>query len=268
MVAFAANSLLCREALASGSIDAASFTLIRLISGSTALWLLILIGYRKRAVEGDWISAAALFGYAAGFSYAYLDLSAGTGALLLFGAVQLTMIGYGTLKRERLNGWQVVGVLSAFAGLIWLMLPSVTTPPLISAMLMIGAGVSWGIYSLRGRGAKQPILTTTGNFIRSVPFAVILFLLLNGQDETMTDSGILLAVTSGAIASGLGYAMWYAVLPALASTTAATLQLSVPVIAALGGVLLLSETLTLRFGVASIAVLGGLLVFILSRPRS
>ncbi|MET0091630.1 MAG: DMT family transporter [Candidatus Thiodiazotropha sp.] len=267
MLAFAANSLLCREALTSDGIGAASFTLIRLVSGAAVLWLLIFIRHRRTHVEGDWLSAAALFGYAAGFSYAYLNLSAGSGALLLFGAVQLTMISYGILKGERLSRWQILGALSAFGGLIWLVMPGVTTPPLFSAMLMIGAGISWGIYSLRGRAAQEPTLATAGNFARSVPFAVLLFMLLWGQNETVTETGVLYALASDAIASGLGYALWYAVLPALASTTAATLQLSVPVIAALGGALLLGEAFTLRFGIAAITVLGGLLVFILNQPR-
>lgn len=268
MVAFAANSLLCREALASGGIGAASFTLIRLVSGAAFLWLLAGLRQRTWAVGGDWLSAVALFGYAAGFSFAYVGLSAGTGALLLFGAVQITMIAHGLRAGERLTAWQAGGALTAFAGLVWLVLPGVQAPPLLGAVLMIGAGIAWGVYSLRGRGGASPIRATTGNFVRSVPLALGLFAVVHvsGLQEPMAAQGVFYAVASGALASGLGYALWYAVLPALRATTAATLQLSVPIIAALGGVLLLGEALTLRFGVATLAVLGGLLVFILSRP--
>jgi drug/metabolite transporter (DMT)-like permease len=265
MIAFAANSLLCREALASGNIGAAPFTLIRLASGAAFLWLLVGIVHRRFSVGGNWLSAAALFGYAAAFSFAYISLSAGTGALLLFGAVQITMIAYGLWAGERLGGLQIVGAVSAVAGLVWLVLPGVEAPSLLGALLMIGAGICWGVYSLRGRGIKAPTLATSGNFIRCLPFAVILFVLAGGQHGTVNEAGVVYAVASGALASGMGYALWYAVLPALSATTAATLQLSVPIIATLGGVLLLGESITLRFALASVAVLGGILIFILSR---
>lgn len=265
MVAFAANSLLCRQALASGDIGAANFTLIRVASGAVFLWLLVAVQRRQLAVGGDWLSAAALFGYAAGFSFAYIGLSAGTGAVLLFGAVQITMIAYGLWKGERLNGWQIAGALIAVAGVVWLVLPGVSAPPLLDALLMIGAGISWGAYSLLGRGAKEPIRATSGNFVRSLPLAALLFVLLNGSHEAVSGTGVIYAVASGALASGLGYALWYAVLPYLPATRAATIQLSVPIIAALGGVLMLDEALTLRFGLASVAVLGGILLFILKK---
>ncbi|TXS95855.1 DMT family transporter [Parahaliea maris] len=267
MVAFAANSLLCREALASGSIGAASFTVVRIASGALFLWLLVVVRQRQFQVAGDWISSAALFAYAAGFSFAYLTLSAGSGALLLFGAVQITMIAYGLWSGERLNTKQVEGALLAAAGLVWLVLPGVEAPSALGAVLMTAAGAGWGIYSLRGRGAREPTSATAGNFIRCVPFALILFLAANGREESWSAAGVAYAIASGAIASGLGYALWYAVLPALRATTAATVLLSVPVIAALGGVLLLEEALTLRFAGASLAVLGGLLLFILNTQR-
>ena len=261
MVAFAANSLLCREALASGQIGAASFTLARVVSGALVLATLVLARRGWSRPGGSWLSAAALFGYAAAFSLAYVSLSAATGALLLFAAVQATMIVYGLWAGERLNARQSLGVLVAAGGLVWLMLPGVSSPPLGGALLMLGAGVCWGVYSLLGRGAKAPMVATAGNFLRAVPFALVLFLLI-GRSEASSLHGLLYAVASGALASGLGYALWYAVLPALPATTAATVQLSVPVIAALGGVLLLGETISLRLGLATIAVLGGIALFI------
>lgn len=267
MLAFAANSLLCREALASGHIGASSFTLVRIVAGAVVLGLLLLAKFRTYRVGGNWLSAAALFGYAAAFSYAYISLSAGTGALLLFGAVQVTMIVYGLWAGERLNFRQIIGVVAAAGGLVWLMLPGIESPPLLGAMLMLGAGVSWGVYSLLGRGAKEPTIATAGNFIRATPFAVILFVVL-GADEQTSVVGFGYAAASGALASGMGYALWYAVLPALPATTAATVQLSVPILAAFGGVLLLDEAVTLRFGLASVAVLGGIALFVLSRRNA
>lgn len=264
MLAFAANSLLCREALASGDIGALTFTLIRIASGAVALGVLLLLKFRSLSIGGSWLSAAALFGYAAAFSLAYISLSAGTGALLLFGSVQVTMIVYGLSTGERLNRRQLAGVMAAAAGLVWLLLPGIESPPLLGAILMLGAGFSWGVYSLLGRGAKEPTVATAGNFIRAVPFALLLFLVA-GTGEHVSSAGVAYAVASGALASGMGYALWYAVLPALQSTTAATVQLSVPVIAAFGGLLLLNEPVTLRFGLASIAVLGGIAVFVLNR---
>ena len=264
MLAFAANSLLCREALASGHIGPASFTLVRVVSGAVVLALLVFGRSGRFRPGGSWLSAAALFGYAAAFSLAYVSLNAATGALLLFAAVQATMIVYGLWSGELLRLRQVVGVLLAAGGLVWLMLPGVSSPPLIGALLMAGAGVCWGVYSLLGRGARAPLVETTGNFLRAVPFALLLFLLI-GRSEAVSVHGLVYAMASGAVASGLGYALWYAALPALSATTAATVQLSVPVIAALGGVLLLGESISLRLGLASIAVLGGIALFIARR---
>ena len=263
MLAFAANSLLCRAALASGEVGASSFTVLRIVSGAVVLALL-LVKRRTDKVGGSWLAAAALFGYAAAFSYAYISLSAATGALLLFGAVQVTMIVYGLWCGERLTLCQVIGALAAAAGLVWLMLPGVQSPPLLAAMLMLGAGFSWGAYSLLGRGARVPTAATAGNFLRALPLGLVLYLLL-GRGERANALGVGYAVASGALASALGYALWYRVLPALSATTAATVQLSVPVLAALGGVLLLGEPMTVRFGLASMAVLGGIALFVLNR---
>jgi drug/metabolite transporter (DMT)-like permease len=266
MVAFAANSLLCREALSAGDIGAASFTFVRIISGAAILSLLLLVKFRSYQLGGSWWSAAALFVYAAAFSFAYISLSAGTGALLLFGAVQTTMIVYGLWAGERLTIYQIVGAVAAGGGIVWLMLPGIESPPLLGAILMLLSGISWGAYSLLGRGTADPTAATAGNFMRAVPFAVILLAVIG--DAQVTWVGVAYASASGALASGMGYALWYAVLPALAATTAATIQLSVPVIAAFGGVLLLGEAVTLRFGLASIAVLGGVFLFVASKQKA
>ncbi len=269
MIAFAGNSLLCRAALGHAHIDAASFTAIRLISGALVLWLIVQIRPGARSGKGSWRSACALFIYAAGFSYAYLSLSAATGALLLFGAVQATMIGYGMWTGERLRRLQLAGLILAFAGLLGLLLPGVTAPPPLGSLLMLGAGVAWGIYSLCGRGAGDSIAVTAGNFLRTVPIAIVLSALTYAYKGIAVDAdGFGYAVASGALASGLGYALWYTVLPALKATRAASVQLSVPVIAALGGVLLLGEHLSLRLVLASVAILGGIALVVLENPRA
>lgn len=264
MIAFAANSLLCRIALREAHIDAASFTAIRLASGALVLWLIV--QWRDGGVgrHGSWPSAFALFAYAAGFSFAYLTLPAASGALLLFGAVQATMIGYGLWRGERFGVVQSGGLMLACAGLIGLMLPGLSAPPLGGAMLMIGAGIAWGVYSLRGRGGSNPAASTAGNFIRALPFAAALSLMTLSR-ASLDAAGIGYAVTSGALASGLGYAIWYSALPGLRATNAATVQLSVPIIAALGASLFLNEPITLRLLLAAAAVLGGITLVITAR---
>lgn len=261
MIAFAGNSLLCRIALKHTGIDAASFTAIRLISGAAMLWLLVRFFRSARTGKGNWPSAFALFAYAAGFSFAYVSLPAAMGALLLFGAVQATMIGYGICKGERLHGLQLAGLVFAFGGLVGLLLPGLTAPPLTGSILMLGAGVAWGVYSLRGKGAGDPSRVTAGNFLRAALIAAALSLLMINS-ATLDSAGVGYAVASGALASGMGYAIWYAVLPALKATTAATVQLSVPVIAAAGGVIFLGEAVTLRLVLASVAILGGIALVI------
>lgn len=264
MIAFAGNSLLCRIALSETNIDAASFTAIRLISGAIMLWLVLQMRSDTQSGRGNWVSAFALFSYAAGFSFAYVSLPTATGALLLFGAVQATMIGYGIWTGERLLKPQLFGLLLAFGGLVGLLLPGLTAPPLSGAILMLGAGVAWGIYSLRGKGAGDPTKVTAGNFIRAVPIAAVLSAVtLNGA--FVDAAGFWYAVSSGALASGLGYAIWYTALPALEATSAATVQLSVPVIAALGGIIFLGEPITFRLAIASIAILGGIALVIIMK---
>jgi drug/metabolite transporter (DMT)-like permease len=265
MIAFAANSLLCRAALKHTMIDAASFTAVRLVSGAIMLWLLARLRGPSSG-RGNWLSACALFIYAAGFSFAYINLAAATGALLLFGAVQATMIGHGIWKGERLSGLQLLGLVLAFAGLVILLLPGLSAPPLLASALMLAAGVAWGIYSLRGRGAGDPTRVTAGNFLRAAPMAAALSLaLLNGT--SLDAAGLCYGIASGALASGLGYALWYQVVPLLKSTQAATVQLSVPVIAALGGIIFLGETMTVRLALASAAVLGGIALLLLVKPK-
>ena len=267
MIAFAGNSLLCRAALKHTTIDAASFTTIRLISGAMMLWLVVRIGRGTRTGTGNWPSALALFAYAAGFSFAYVGLPAATGALLLFGAVQATMIGHGIWAGERLLKLQLAGLVLALAGLAGLLLPGLSAPPVIGSLLMLGAGVAWGVYSLRGRGAGDPIGVTAGNFLRAVPVAAALSVLM--VDRTALDSaGILYAVASGALASGIGYSIWYTALPALKAAKAATVQLSVPVIAAVGGIVFLGEPLTLRLALSSAAILGGIALVILEKQHA
>ena len=261
MLAFAANSLLCRVALRDTEIDAASFTSIRLASGALVLMLLLRTRGQRPTAAGSWPMAAMLFAYAVFFSFAYRDLTAATGALLLFGAVQLTMTAWGLVSGERLRGVRLAGVLAAIAGLVWLLLPGLSAPPPAAAAMMLAAGAAWGVYSLLGRGAGEPIAATGGNFVRTVPFAAVLSLATAGlasPDPTPDLGGVLYAVISGAVTSGLGYVLWYAALPALAATTAATIQLSVPAIAALGGAVLLAEPITWRLVLASAAILGGI----------
>lgn len=262
MLAFASNSLLCRVALRDTTIDAASFTTIRLASGALILVLLLRLRGVRPTAGGSWPMAAMLFAYAAFFSFAYRDLTAATGALLLFGAVQLTMMGWGLWRGERIAGLRLAGLLVAVAGLVVLLLPGLAAPPPLAAALMLAAGIAWGVYSLLGRGAGEPIAATGGNFLRSVAFAAVLSLAAIGHEsvdpQTIDYRGVVYAVLSGAVTSGLGYVLWYAALPALSATSAATIQLSVPAIAAIGGAVLLAEPITARLLLASAAILGGI----------
>jgi drug/metabolite transporter (DMT)-like permease len=265
MVAFAGNSLLCRLALKQTGIDAASFTFVRIFSGAVALWLVASVRKDAWRRDGNWPSALALFAYAAAFSFAYITLSAATGALLLFGAVQTTMISWGVRRGERLRVRQFAGLALALAGLVVLLFPGLSAPPLVGSILMLGAGVAWGIYSLRGKTVSDPVSATAGNFLRAVPFAAVLIVALFPRAHVDL-AGIGYAMLSGAVASGAGYVIWYTALPGLKAASAATVQLSVPVLAAAGGILLLGEPLTLRFLFASITVLGGIaLVVVRSR---
>lgn len=267
MLAFAANSLLCRLALAKSHIDPASFTAIRLVSGAIMLSLIVTLRDNQPAGHGNWLSALALFIYAAGFSFAYIGLTASTGALLLFGAVQVTMIGVGLRRGERFRLAQTIGFLAAIIGLVLLLLPGLSTPPLASSMMMLAAGGAWGVYSLRAKGAGDATCVTAGNFLRAAPIAVLTYLLMWRQSH-LDHIGLLCALASGAIASGVGYAVWYAALRHLSATTAATLQLSVPIIASLGGMVFLSEHLSSTLFIAAVLMLGGMALVIFGRAKN
>ncbi|WP_372088246.1 DMT family transporter (plasmid) [Tistrella mobilis] len=277
MIAFAANSVLCRWALDRTAIDPAAFTGIRLAAGAAMLWLCLRVGRGSlragrrtgaSAWPGSWVGAAALSVYAAAFSFAYVGLPAASGALLLFGAVQVTMIAAGLIRGERLRPLQWLGIALAAGGLVALLAPGAQIPQApdpVAAVLMLASGAAWGAYSLIGRRSRDPLATTAGNFMRSLPLAVLLLVPALLRME-IDPQGVALAVASGALASGLGYAVWYAVLPALGAAQAASVQLSVPVIAALGGTLLLGEAITWHLVVVSLAVLGGIALVI--RPAA
>jgi drug/metabolite transporter (DMT)-like permease len=264
MLAFAANSLLCRLALQQGGIDPASFGSIRLVSGAITLALVVRLRARPAApAHADWLAAVMLFAYVAFFSFAYLSLPAGTGALILFGAVQLTMLGAGLGSGERFGPLAWFGFTLAVVGLVYLVSPGIAAPPLLGAVLMTLAGAAWGVYSLRGRGVADPLAATARNFTRAAPLALVLSLPLALRAHADA-GGVGLAIASGALTSGIGYVIWYAALSGLSAMRAAAVQLSVPLIAAFGGVLLLSEAITPRLAVASMAILGGI-ALVLSR---
>ncbi len=263
LVGFAANSLLCRAALGADAIDAASFTAIRLGAGA-----LVLVALTRRVPrEGSWSSGAALFAYAAAFSFAYLRLTTATGALILFAMVQATMIGWGVARGERPRVVEWLGLAIAGGGLVALTLPGLAAPDPLGAGLMAVAGISWGIYSLRGRGGSNPLQVTAGNFARALPFAGLLLLAIPLTGGTLSVTGVVLAASSGALASGIGYSLWYAALPHMRATRAAIVQLAVPVVAALGGIVLLDEVASLRLVGATLAILGGVAVALLARQR-
>lgn len=287
LMAFAANSLLCRMALGGQLIDAASFTSVRLVSGALVLWLLA--RYRRqvacdgkapqvsaRRLAGSWLAGLMLFLYAATFSFAYLELSAGTGALILFGSVQITMLSVALLSGERLRISQWTGLLMAFSGLVYLMSPGVTAPSPFGALMMTLSGVAWGFYTLSGRGRGNPLQVTSGNFLRAFPLALLMSVVIGmsavlgwsqGLPLLLSTSGLLLAVASGAVASGLGYVVWYRVLPYWSASSAASFQLAVPVFATAAGAALLQEALSSRLLVSSVVILGGIGLAVLSNQR-
>ena len=258
LFAFAGNSILCRLALGEQTIDWSSFTIVRLSSGVIVLMLILQIMTRKKKLtfSGSWPAAFMLFLYAGAFSFAYITLDTGTGALILFGAVQLTMIIAALVKGDRLGSIAWSGVLIAFGGFIYLVLPGVTTPSIVGFLLMTIAGIAWGFYTLMGKGSANPLADTAFNFTRTIPFILILAIFTIPYLE-LSAKGIILAVLSGAIASGLGYTIWYTALRGLSSTQAAVIQLLVPVIAAIGGVVFISETITFHLIISSFLILGG-----------
>lgn len=259
MIAFAANSLLCRMALKETSIDPASFTTVRLLSGAVMLWLLMLWQNQPPLKHGTWRSALALFIYAVALSFAYRTINTGAGALMLFGAVQITMILAGFIAGERMSALQTIGFASAMAGLVILVSPGVEAPSVLDSILMLGSGVAWGIYSLFGRGLSNPVAATAGNFLRVVPMALVLSIFALPWLQ-LDARGVLYAMLSGALTSALGYVLWYRVLQHMRAMTASTIQLSAPVLAALGGIVLLGEALTRDLMVASLLIFGGILL--------
>ena len=267
MLGFAANSLLCRAALRTGAIDAATFTAIRLATG--AIVLAAIVGARDGIGalrgEGTWLSSLALTAYAVAFSYAYLKIGAAAGALILFGSVQLTMIAGGLLRGERPGPQQWLGWLVAIAGLVVINAPGLDPPPPLGAALMVTAGVAWGVYSLRGRGVTRPLVATAGNFVRSLPLAALLVAVAFATTAHVSVEGVLLAAASGGVASGLGYSLWYAAVPSLGATRAAVVQLSVPVITAAAAITLLGEPLRSTLALGGAAIVGGLAVALTAR---
>ena len=267
MLAFAGNSILCRMALADGAIDPASFTAVRLAAGAAMLMLVALMSRSQTGVRshGNLWSAGMLFLYAIAFSYAYVTLTTGTGALILFGFVQATMIAWGLWQGDRPGVRAWLGWSVAVSGLIWLLSPGLESPDTLGAVLMALAGIAWGVYSLRGRSATDALLSTSGNFTLSLVFvAALLAMTVGGAD--MTRSGIAIAIVSGAITSGLGYVIWYAALEFLSPMVAALVQLSVPAIAAAGGVMMLGEPLSVRLVAATALVLGGICIAVTRKP--
>ena len=269
LVAFAANSVLCRLALGDGSIDPVSFTSIRLVGGALALSLIFWFTKVSEKVEkpqGSWSSGVALYAYAVSFSLAYISLSSGTGALILFGAVQITMLLAAFRSGEQMGWRQWVGFFVAIAGIIYLVSPGIEAPDLGGAVLMMISGVAWGLYSIAGKSVTAPIAMTTGNFIRAaiitVPTSICALAFVN-----ISSFGVALALTSGVVTSGLGYVIWYKAVPLLTTTQAAILQLLVPLLAALGGVVFISEQFTLRLGIASLLILGGVVFSICAKQK-
>lgn len=267
LLAFAGNSILCRLALGADAIDPASYTAVRLLSGALTLWLIVRFRGKDRPCidsRRSWLAGALLFLYAITFAYAYRSLTAGTGALILFASVQFTMIAVALRsgERPRLSEW--CGWLLAMTGLVYLVSPGISAPSLSGSLLMMAAGIAWGAYSLLGRGSADPTQATAANFMRAVPLIVVV-VLMQLPSLAATPMGFVWAVLSGSVTSGLGYVIWYAALPRLTATRAATVQLAVPAIAAAGGVLFLSETMTLRLVIAAAAILGGIGLSLLGR---
>jgi drug/metabolite transporter (DMT)-like permease len=266
LTAFAANSVLCRLALGANTIDASSFTVIRLLSGALALLALLKINNKEEnhAAKGSWSASIVLFLYAITFSFAYITLDTGTGALILFGSVQITMIMLSIISGNRLYVMEWLGILIAFFGLFYLVLPGISTPSVFGFSLMTIAGIAWGIYTIKGRGSDHPLIDTAYNFLRTLPFVFVLAI-VSFQSSYYTLDGVLLAVLSGGIASGMGYTIWYIALRRITATQAAVVQLSVPVIAALGGVIFVAEMITARLIISSAMILGGIFLVLMGR---
>tara|TARA_R110001583_G_C5668831_1_gene410489 strand:+ start:7842 stop:8732 length:891 start_codon:yes stop_codon:yes gene_type:complete len=265
LIAFAANSILCRLALGGNAIDASSFTIIRLLSGTLVLLLLVALkgnSNNTSSTKGSWSASFMLFLYATTFSFAYLKLDTGTGALILFGSVQITMILLSVFSGNRLHFSEWAGVIISFMGFSYLILPTITTPSVTGFLLMATSGIAWAIYTLKGRKSNNSLSDTTYNFLRTIPL-VIALITITIKDAHYSTEGVVLAVLSGSLASGIGYALWYSALRGLSITQATVVQLLVPVIAVLGGIVFVSETITARFTISASMILGGILMVIL-----
>jgi drug/metabolite transporter (DMT)-like permease len=270
MLAFAANSILARLALGTGSMSPASFAGVRLMSGALTLAALLYLHRRRNGgptaeINGSWRGAAALSGYALTFALAYVMLGASTGALILFASVQIGMLAWAILKGDRPGLLEWLGFGIAFGALVFLVAPGLVAPPLLGTVLMVIAGLCWAAYSLLGQGSRAPLADTAGNFIRCLPIAVVLW--LAGEVVHASTAGVVLAIISGVVASGMGYAIWYTALPTLTRTGAAFVQLTVPPIAAAGGVLFIGEQLTGRLLLSSAGILGGVALALLAANR-
>lgn len=268
LFAFAGNSVLCRLALGENAIDAASFTSIRLLSGIAVLAVILKITQSNviAAPKGSWKSSFILFVYAVTFSYAYISLETGTGALILFACVQITMVLFGVFSGHKLHHTELLGLLISFMGVFYLVMPGLATPSTTGFILMSIAGVSWGLYTLEGKSSKNPLSDTTYNFLRTLPFVAIL-IAFTVKTSTLTQTGILLAILSGGIASGIGYTIWYMALSEISNIQAAVVQLFVPVIATVGGILFADEILSVRLMLSSVTILGGILIVILRKQH-
>lgn len=266
LIAFAANSVLCKMALGENAIDASGFTIIRLLSGAIVLSIILLMSKNKSSMQkkGSWFSSFMLFLYVIAFSFAYKSLDTGTGALIMFGAVQISMITISIINGNKLHFSEWIGVIVSFLGFVYLILPGITSPSTIGFILMVVAGTAWGIYTLNGKNSKNPLRDTTFNFIRTIPFLLVLLILVY-KDVKYTQEGIWLAVISGGVTSGIGYTIWYIALRGLTATQAAVVQLLVPLIAAFGGVIFVSEKITFRQSISSILILGGILIVVMGK---
>jgi len=270
LIAFAANSVICRAALKDQLIDPGAFTVIRLVSGAAVLLLLVYFRHFKKnskRSKGSWISAMMLFMYATAFSFAYVSIDTATGALIVFGAVQITMITYALLKGYKMHGSEWLGMLIAFIGFVYLMLPGAQSPPVLGAVIMTISGIGWGMYSVLGKKSENPLEDTAYNFLRSIPFLLlILFFLIHEQNYSV--QGVLLALLSGMVTSGLGYTIWYMALRGLTTIQASVVQLFVPVLAGIGGFLFLNEIISLRLWISALLILGGILLLNLKKRKS
>jgi len=261
LFAFAGNSVLCRLALGEAQLDPASFTIIRLLSGIVMLMLISSIFQIKNSSKskGSWFSALMLYVYAVTFSYAYISLDTGTGALILFGSVQLTMVLISLISGNRLRLIEWLGLITAFAGFVYLVIPSISTPSFQGFILMAISGIAWGIYTLMGKTSQQPLKDTAFNFLRTLPF-VLALIIIQLNHTNLSQQGIILALISGAITSGIGYSIWYIAVGGLSTIQAGVVQLLVPIIAAIGGVVFAQELISVRLIFSSILVLGGIML--------